>query len=389
MYVTRSLSSYRNSLSEPPPEGPNSGYLVVLDEESETTTCFGLCKDKSMKELPFPQNKDLIIWYSRGAGHERVSYSNDVLFVPVINQPLSSNRYYVIFRQGNHKGEACVNSKEEDIKTHSKYHKYVEDVNPKPLDPCDISQQVQIIQESRHVFTAKSISQDGIPPFFLRQSWEGFMRKTRNYQLDEAPGVNTSLRTRLPDFNFSLQNEISEGVVVGKWYCPFMFVKEGIMDLKDQIKLSTFYEMTLEQRWLEIFRQENDNVENGRNLVRVDVVVQREEAFVDGKEAVWDERKLGNGVIWFRSCSGVGEDRVGLSELVVERMKWEEERVGWKNGDGKKVRVERTENFEGKGNWRKFGCYVLVESFVLKRMDGTIVLVYDFKHTHQIRCQWE
>ena len=67
MYVTRPLSLYRKSpdaLSLPPPEGPNSGYLVLQDEESETTSCFGLCKERDIRDLPFPQDKNLTVRYS-------------------------------------------------------------------------------------------------------------------------------------------------------------------------------------------------------------------------------------------------------------------------------------------------------------------------------------
>ena len=117
MYVTRPLSLYRRSpesLSLPPPDGPNSGYLVLFDEESETTTCFGLCKETYIKDLPFPQNKNLTISYtttsstsSAAGGGSQTSTSTDydsVVLIPVLNQPLSSNRYYVMRRKGTHKG---------------------------------------------------------------------------------------------------------------------------------------------------------------------------------------------------------------------------------------------------------------------------------------------
>jgi hypothetical protein len=51
--------------------------------------------------------------------------------------------------------------------------------------------------------------------------------------------------------------------------------------------------------------------------------------------------------------------------------------------------VKRVEEFGGDGGWKKFGCYVLVERFVLRRMDGSLVLTNDFKHTHQVRSKWE
>ncbi|XP_058192040.1 uncharacterized protein LOC131309416 [Rhododendron vialii] len=66
MYVTRPLSHYLSSPESlsPSPEGPNSGYLVIQDEELETTTCFGLCKTRHPIDLPFPQNRNLTVVYS-------------------------------------------------------------------------------------------------------------------------------------------------------------------------------------------------------------------------------------------------------------------------------------------------------------------------------------
>ncbi|XP_015895242.3 uncharacterized protein LOC107429108 [Ziziphus jujuba] len=391
MYVTRPLSLYRKSpesLLLPPPEGPNSGYLVICDEESETTTCCGLCIDNCIRGLPFPQNKDLTVSYSIGAGKSRRTYYDHVAFIPVLNQPLASNRYYVIRQKGRHKGKACTNSKEDDMGTCC-WLPYIQDLKPRPLDPTDINQQVEIIQKNRRGYTA--IAQDGFPPLFLRRKyWTVYKRTPRNYQLDEALGLNSSLRASFPDFNFSLSNESSEAMVVGKWYCPFMFVHEE-MKFKDQIKMSMFYEMTLEQRWSKIYACEN--IKNDRkDVVSVDVFVEREEVCVGGRKAVWERRNgIENGVMWFKSCNDMGaEQRVGLSVLIVERMKWEQERVGLvAGGKEKRVRVERREEFGGKGGWSKFGCYLLMERFVLKRIDGSVVLTYDFKHTHEIRGKWE
>ncbi|KAJ0652076.1 hypothetical protein HanOQP8_Chr15g0568041 [Helianthus annuus] len=110
MYVTRPLSHYKTSPEALylPPEGPNSGYLVIQDEESETYSCFGLCKNRYLAELPFPQNKILTTRYSSGSGENRhVSY-NEVVFIPVLNQPLSSNRYYALKPNGSHKGYVYV-----------------------------------------------------------------------------------------------------------------------------------------------------------------------------------------------------------------------------------------------------------------------------------------
>lgn len=113
MYVTRPLSLYKrnpSALSSPPPEGPNSGILIIQDEEAEPTCCFGLFKSDQVKDLPFPQNKNLRVSYttSRGAGNNRMNHTsiNRVIFIPVLNQPLSSNQHYVIERRGRHKGYA-------------------------------------------------------------------------------------------------------------------------------------------------------------------------------------------------------------------------------------------------------------------------------------------
>lgn len=173
-------------------------------------------------------------------------------------------------------------------------------------------------------------------------------------------------------------------MVVGKWYCPFMFVMDGTVG--DQIKKSMYYGMSLEQRWERIYTRENNGKEGDK--VTLDVVMQNKVISVAGKEAV--DANVADGVLWCRSVGDMrGENRVGLSLAIVERMKWEEKRVGWVDGDEKHVKVNRVEEFGGVGEWKRFGCYVLVERFVLRRMDGSLVLTYDFKHTHQLRNKWE
>ncbi|GMP58697.1 hypothetical protein CsSME_00022280 [Camellia sinensis var. sinensis] len=366
MYVTRPLSYYLRSPEylSLPPEGPNSGYL----------------------------NKNLTVRYSSGSGENRhVSY-DDATFVPVLNQPLSSNLYYAIKPHGSRKGEAYACSREEDMRTCC-FCNCIRDVDPRPLDPNDIYQQFQIIPyatacRSGGAFYSTSILPDAFPPYFLRRKgWEIYTKTPKNYELGEALGINTALRACLPAFDFPLSYKSSEAVVVGKWYCPYMLIKDGT--LRDQMKISMFYEMTLEQRWEQIFTCENGY--NQGNVVSVDVTVQRERVIVVGREAVWDDNNVANGVIWFTSFGGVGEEvNIGLSSLIVDRMKWEQERGGWPRSEKKQVRVNKTEYAGiGVGGWSRFGCYVLVERFVLKRMDGSVVLTYDFKHTHVIRSKWE
>jgi hypothetical protein len=105
-----------SALSLPPPEGPNSGILIIQDEEAESTCYFGLFKSDQVEDLPFPQNKNLKVRYTTSGGAANihgdthahnthtVTHTNRVIFIPALNQPLSSNQYYVIERRGRHKG---------------------------------------------------------------------------------------------------------------------------------------------------------------------------------------------------------------------------------------------------------------------------------------------
>ncbi|KAJ6429675.1 hypothetical protein OIU84_021138 [Salix udensis] len=393
MYVTRPLSLYKinpSALSSPPPEGPNSGILIIQDEEAQPTCCFGLFKSDQVEDLPFPQNKNLRVSYttSRGAGKNRMNHTsiNHVIFIPVLNQPLSSNQYYVIERRGRHKGEVHTNATEDDVAACC-FGCCIPDMEPAPFDPKDVHQQFEIRRRGWGGYFAKSAAQDGFPPGFLRRKgWRVATSTARDFKLNEAPGLDRNLRDRLPDFHFPLSQTSSASVVVGKWCCPFMFIKEG--KLKDQLTASRYYEMTLEQRWEQFFTCENGL--SGGNSVIVDAVVQREVISVGGRELEPAERNVVDGIMWFRSSSNAGgEESVGLGLEIVDRMKWEQERAGWVGGDESYVTVKRVEEVGGIGGWKKHGCYVLVERFVLRRMDGSLVLTYDFKHTHQIRSKWE
>ncbi|XP_028803433.1 uncharacterized protein LOC114758551 [Neltuma alba] len=392
MYVTRPRSLYKRNPEAlgNQPEGPNSGYLVLQDEEAETYGCFGLWKN-GIGNLPLPQNRNLTVVYAVSNAEGADTYEDAVMFIPVLNQPLSSNRYYVIRSNGKRQGEASTCSKEDDMGT-CLCCTYIKDVKPRPLNPSDLYQQFEI-RKNRWGFKGKSIVSDGFPPEFLRrQSWSLSTKTPRHYQLGEALGINPTLRAQLPPFTFSSSlssSDRSEPVVAGKWYCPFMFVKEEGVSVKEQMKRSVFYEMTLERRWDRVFSKENGG---NSHEVFVDVVAKTEVARLsDGREAVWEEGRVGEeGVMWLRSLER-GERKVGLSMAIVERMRWEEERSDWEgNNEKKQVRFERVEKFDGiSGMWRTFGFYVLVEGFVLKRMDGSQVLTYDFRHLNHVRCSWE
>lgn len=268
----------------------------------------------------------------------------------------------------------CTCSKEEDASTFC-FRTSANDVEPRPFDHTDIYQQVEIIRTHRHRFYAKSLAPDGIPPHFLRRKgWRAYASEPLNFSLGEAKGINTSLRARMPDLD-------SSPVVIGKWYCPSVFVKE-VEQLKYQMRQSTFYEMSLEQYWEEIYSCEN---RCGQGKVNVGVSVRRETAMLNGNaENVGDGVEIDDGVVWFkRSSEGGG---FGLSMVIWERMRWEAERGGWERGEEV---VEREEVFEGRNGWEKFGCYVLVERFVLKRINGMVALCYEFKNASKVRIRWE
>ncbi|KAH8481269.1 hypothetical protein Peur_067641 [Populus x canadensis] len=272
MYVTRPLSMYKrnpSALSSAPPEGSNSVILIIQDEEVDLTCCFCCSKIDFVKDLPFPQNKNLT--------------------------PLSSNRYYVIERQGKHKGEAHTNAKEEDETTCCfGFCRHNPDKEPQSFDPKDVYEQFEISKSNRFGYVSKSVAPDGIPPIFLRRKgWTVSTSTARDFELKEAAGLDRNLRARLPDFHLPLSQRSSAPVVVGNWYCPFMFIKEG--KLKDQMSISRYYEMTLEQRWEQIFASEYNSSEG--NSVVVDAVVQRETVDVAGREAAPDKRNAVDGVM--------------------------------------------------------------------------------------------
>lgn len=299
------------------------------------------------------------------------------------------------------------------------------DKKPKPLDPRNIYQTVKINRHHERTFFAKSVAPDGTPPSFLKKKgWE--LRTSRSLhprRPREALGLDDELRARLPEFGFPISTIRSGSVIVGEWYCPFMFVKENC-SVSHQMKKSMFYRMTLSQYWERIYHCEsstlnetnNDrDVNNDENeeVVRVEANVVREANYVKGMEAVKGEKEGHGGFYWYRQLQVSREARdrrrktglgsaVGLSFAVVERMRRVMEEGGWVGGGRKVVRVERDEpirvsrrdQFRGmNGNndrdWRRFGCYVLVESFALRRADGVLLVKCVFRHSQRLRCKWE
>ncbi|CAF2258815.1 BnaA08g24240D [Brassica napus] len=381
MYITRRLSEYRrypSELTQPPPEGPSSGVLVIHDQHSQiqSTCCFGSCEvvECNHSGLPLTQNLKLAVLFNSGGDD---STNDPIVFIPVLDKPLSSNCYYAIRRRGKYSGEASTSAKEEDIVSCCLCLTQVPEAKPKQLDPYDTYQQFEIHQKkpSSRYYHATSVAPDGVPPWFLKKKeWTVSYSRSQEFELrDDGKGLNKELRSELPALGAS--------VVVGKWYVPFIFVKEK--DAKDQIKRSVYYSLTLEQRWEEVFSHENDKSEN--HDVVVDVEVEDEVVKLGGQEITRGVNE--NGFVWF----GVGDRKIGLRSVVVERMKWEEERFGWRSkGEQERAMVvKRLEEKPKDGSfWKSYHCYVLIESFVLKRMDESLVLTYEFRHADKLKSKW-
>lgn len=199
------------------PDGPNSGYLVIQDEDWTPPIP---SYRKSVDILPFPQNRQLYYSYD---------YEGTLpfFFIPVLNQPVSSNHYYVIEAKGDNIGEALTCSTEKK-QAPSCFRTYISNAESRPLNPEDIYQQLELSEERGEILV-KSMAPDGFPPSIIQPAKNRFIRCYRNihYRLEEASGINSKLRSQLPRFDFPLSYEASEPVVVGKWYTPFVLSRRG------------------------------------------------------------------------------------------------------------------------------------------------------------------
>ncbi|KAG9448684.1 hypothetical protein H6P81_008649 [Aristolochia fimbriata] len=394
MYVTRPLSLFKKNpeaVSALPPEGPNSGYLVIADKEweDEARRFWGLFKDNRIRDFPFPQNRILAVEYTQSNGQSTSTYRDKVLFVPVIGQPLSANRYYAIRAQGKHKGKACTCSTEEDMGICC-ICTYIKDVKPQPFDLTNIYQRMQIRRRSSG-FVARSVVENGFPPLFLRRKgWRLHISSSQQIPLQEANGVDFALRNRHPDFEFpGSDKRRSSAVVAGRWYCPFMFIKEDDTTPKDQMEKSPFYEITLERYWEQIYVCDQNSHSNPENTVTMNTSLQIEVVRLFGEEVMAEDIRVGDGWARFRTRKSGAERNVGLSSVVLDSMRAEAKRGGWVEMKEKQVRIERADEFKGNGGWSRYGSYVLVERFVLRRIDGSLVLAHDFRHSHQVQSKWE
>eukprot|EP00253_Pinus_taeda_P013509 PITA_13509 len=381
MYSAISLATYRQAQETrvpvlPPPD-PHSAYLVLQGNEEEEED--NLLGRRRVRKLPFPQDRCLQIM---GSKEESRMY-----FIPVLGQPISSNRYYVVRAGGMDKGLVLTCSKEED-KIPGCISTRIQDIRPRPLRPNNPYQQMKIIPVGDR-FNAKSIASDGYPPRFLRQ---GDLRIEAK-ELDGSPirlayvgGNNTSSRAQLPPFNFPLSEERSPILTVGEWYCPFIFIDEmgnRFKDPKIQVMETPFYRMHLEKFWQEIYSTE---ISTSREDIFVERTIEVEEASLSGSEAVEESRDR-DGNVWI---TGVERERgelkgVRLSWHIIAKMRADQGREASEAID-RDVRVEKS--FKNNGIGRKFVCLVIVERYVLSRMDGSVILTYSFTHCDQIKGKW-
>ncbi|EYU44276.1 hypothetical protein ABFS82_08G038100 [Erythranthe guttata] len=400
MYVTRPRSLYRNfpgALSvQPQPDAPFSGNLVLSDEDSESigSFCCGIWRNHRINTLPFPSDRILEVFHS--SLHEEAAIVRKIWFVPVLDKPLSSNRYYAIKAKGTRKGEAYTCSKEGEVGMCC-FSNPGMDPKTRPFDHRDRYQQFEIRPYQGGGFFAQSVEWDGYPPSFLRRGgWEVQESHSFKLRLSEARGLQDSTKSDFSELNFPLHSKRSTPVVLGKWHCPFVFVKEErkkIFRADDQMKESFVYELSLKQWWEQIHYAEKNDDSNRDNVVVVDARVKRLFCLVNGVDGERDhERRDGDsGFVWFKVKKEDCKMRrrvvsVGLSCGLFEKMRWMQERRGW--FDNREIDVRVSGNKEKHG-WRKFGCYVLVESFVLRRMDGSLLINFNFRNTDMIECKWE
>uniref|UniRef100_A0A0D9X7S5 Insecticidal crystal toxin domain-containing protein n=1 Tax=Leersia perrieri TaxID=77586 RepID=A0A0D9X7S5_9ORYZ len=367
MYSTKPLSlfkSHSEAASQPPPDGRNSGYLVVKgpddDGGDDETCCWGTCGGSRVRDLPFPQNRVLTLRYTEQHGESSTTYTDAVVFVPVPDLPLSSNRYYAVVATGKYKGLVRACSREEDMTTLC-FCRCVNDVKPRPFDPADVYQQIEIVQRRRGRFTARSVAEDGFPYFLYRKKyWRVYASKPKHFDLAEAGGVNAALRSRQLGGGFPTAQ-----TAVGKWYAPFFHVKESGVSAPEQMDRATFYEVSLEQRWEPVRGDIVGKMDGTRVLIG---------GSVEGRQEGGGERHGGNGYVWFRAAAAAigGGERIGVAASLWERMRWEEYRGGW------------VDEQEEAGRFAAGGS-VLVERFVVKRTDGSVAVAVDFVHFNKVR----
>ncbi|CAA0828340.1 Protein of unknown function (DUF1262 [Striga hermonthica] len=353
--------------------------------------CCEMWRSDKIKRLPFPSDKILQVVHS--SLHEQATVTN-VWFVPVLDRPLSVNRYYIVKARGRHKGQAYTCSREGDVGMCC-FNSQQTEPKIRQFDHRDRYQQFEIRPYPGGGFFARSIEWDGYPPSFLRRDgWEVHIAPSSKLHLRECRGLisNSILMEYRPELSSPLHSKRSTPVVLGRWYCPFVFVKEEKLTTREQMKESMVYELWLERWWEEVHYVRNEDTNSRRtNVVVVDARVKRLTCSVYGMDGEREGRRDAYGFVWFkgRECCTKRVLPVGLSGALFEKMSWVKETRGWFDGE-RVVRVCGDREVGGDAvGWRKFGCYVLVESFVLRRMDGSLVISFGFRNVDKIECKWE
>ncbi|CAL4998620.1 unnamed protein product [Urochloa decumbens] len=375
MYTTKPLSLFRSQPEAisllPPPEGQNAGggYLVVKratgEDDDEQSCCWGTCCPGRMLDLPFPQNRVLKVRFQDG-GKDGGRYQESVVFVPVAGQPLASNRYHAVVAKGRRRGLVRACSREEEHTGTGCFCRSISDVEPRPFDPADVYQQIEIVQRRRGWFTARAAAPDGVPSSLYRSKyWQvyEFKQPKKILDLGEALGLDAAaaLRARRQLAGaFQFQGATMAGDV-GKWYCPFFLVKEHGVAPREQMERGAFYEVALEQRWEPVLG--DAKLAGKKVLIRGSV-----EAKMEGQSS-----GHGDAYVWFVGATG---DRVGVCTTVWEGMLWEETRGGW---------VDDAEELEA-GSVAD-GSVVLVERFVVRRMDRSVAVAFEFVHRNKVKTE--
>ncbi|KAL6598544.1 hypothetical protein ACP70R_046243 [Stipagrostis hirtigluma subsp. patula] len=348
MYTTAPLSLFRShpeAASRSPPEGQNSGYLVLksADDDAEDYEAFCCGDAKGVWELPFPQNRVLNV--HDGDDDEAV------VFMEIIS--------------------TC--SREEDVTTDC-FCRCIRNAEPRPFDPADVYQQMEIVQHRRGEFTARAVADDGIPSTLYRgKYWKVYSSKSKKFDLVEAPGLDAALRSRQLAGATPLGDTFPAAATttVGRWYCPFFLIKEGNVVPRQQMSRSAFYEVVLEQRWEPV-------PEQGHGVPKL----ASKTAFIGGSVEAKQEPqspRRGDAYVWFRAAAAAAAagQRFGVCTSVWERMLSEEHNGGW---------VDK-EDEEEEESGKVSGGEVLVERFLMKRMDGSVAMVFDFVHLDKVRAK--
>jgi hypothetical protein len=267
--------------------------------------------------------------------------------------------------KGKHRGLVRACSREED-KVMCCFFQCIKDVEPRPFDPADVYQQMEIVQRRRGWFTARAVAADGFPSSLYRSKyWEVYASKTGKFDLGvgEAMGLDAALRShQLADYAFPVAGAAT-AAAVGKWYSPFFLIKEAGVAPREQMERSAFYEVTLELRWEPVHAYSG----GGSKLAST-------RAYIGGSTEAEEDlssRRHGDAYLWFKAAAA--RQDLGVCKSVLERMRWEESRGGW-------VDEEDAEKVTSGGS-------VLVERFVVKRLDGTVVVAFDFLHLSKVRAK--